>query len=189
MQIEFSGEIWTWRGPAPYHFVTVPADQSDELKAITGSWPTRSQEFEVFTNDSVSGNNIGIEVDSGATGSVFTGTSVFGNTLQGFMISDGNNTSASLMHLYGNSPDFWASGTGTTVSLSGVVFDEDAGDMQNYTNLSLSDVMDSSYTIDHADDPGSVPNANYVPFAGKFVNITNLTPTSIDSMTWHWRDS
>ena len=34
MQIEFSGEIWTWRGPAPYHFVTVPADQSDELKAI-----------------------------------------------------------------------------------------------------------------------------------------------------------
>ena len=24
---------------------------TDELKAITGSWPTRSQEFEVFTND------------------------------------------------------------------------------------------------------------------------------------------
>ena len=24
MQLEFSGEVWFWRGPAPYHFVSVP---------------------------------------------------------------------------------------------------------------------------------------------------------------------
>lgn len=24
MNVEFSGEVWEWRGPAPYHFVTVP---------------------------------------------------------------------------------------------------------------------------------------------------------------------
>jgi hypothetical protein len=34
MIIEFSGEIWYWRGPAPFYFVTVPAEQSENLKAI-----------------------------------------------------------------------------------------------------------------------------------------------------------
>lgn len=35
MNIEFSGEIWYWRGPAPYHFVTVPAKECSDLKAIS----------------------------------------------------------------------------------------------------------------------------------------------------------
>jgi hypothetical protein len=34
MGFEFSGEIWYWKGPAPFHFLTVPAEQSRELKAI-----------------------------------------------------------------------------------------------------------------------------------------------------------
>ena len=33
MQLEFSGEVWFWRGPAPYHFVTVPEDESAEVQA------------------------------------------------------------------------------------------------------------------------------------------------------------
>jgi len=36
MNIEFNGEIWFWRGPAPWFFVTVPAEQSSDLKAISG---------------------------------------------------------------------------------------------------------------------------------------------------------
>ncbi|MCC7140505.1 MAG: DUF1905 domain-containing protein [Candidatus Eisenbacteria bacterium] len=36
MRIEFRGEIWTWRGPSPYYFVTVPARQCDDLRAISG---------------------------------------------------------------------------------------------------------------------------------------------------------
>ncbi|HSM55303.1 MAG TPA: DUF1905 domain-containing protein [Candidatus Sulfomarinibacteraceae bacterium] len=35
MIIEFNGEIWFWRGPAPWYFVTVPAEQSHDLKAIS----------------------------------------------------------------------------------------------------------------------------------------------------------
>ena len=27
MDLEFSGEVWSWRGPAPYHFVLVPDDE------------------------------------------------------------------------------------------------------------------------------------------------------------------
>ena len=36
MNFEFSGEIWFWRGPAPWYFVTVPEHQSRDLKAISG---------------------------------------------------------------------------------------------------------------------------------------------------------
>ena len=36
MNIEFNGKIWFWRGPAPWYFVTVPAKQSRDLKAILG---------------------------------------------------------------------------------------------------------------------------------------------------------
>ncbi len=35
--IEFDGEIWHWRGPSPYHFVTVPDQQSADLRAIAQS--------------------------------------------------------------------------------------------------------------------------------------------------------
>ncbi len=34
MIIEFNGKIWYWRGPAPHHFVTVPEEQSEDLKTI-----------------------------------------------------------------------------------------------------------------------------------------------------------
>lgn len=36
MDIEFSGTLWYWRGPAPWFFVTVPAEQSSSLKAVSG---------------------------------------------------------------------------------------------------------------------------------------------------------
>ena len=28
VELEFTGEIWHWRGPAPHHFVTVPEPES-----------------------------------------------------------------------------------------------------------------------------------------------------------------
>ncbi len=36
MDIEFEGTIWFWKGPAPWYFVTVPAEQSRAIKAISG---------------------------------------------------------------------------------------------------------------------------------------------------------
>jgi hypothetical protein len=36
MNIDFNGQIWFWKGPAPWYFVTVPAQQCRELKAISG---------------------------------------------------------------------------------------------------------------------------------------------------------
>jgi uncharacterized protein DUF1905 len=32
---EFPGELWYWRGPAPYHFIKVPEDVAAELRAMS----------------------------------------------------------------------------------------------------------------------------------------------------------
>lgn len=40
--LEFSGVVWEWRGPAPYHFVTVPEDECEALRStaafVTYGW-------------------------------------------------------------------------------------------------------------------------------------------------------
>jgi hypothetical protein len=36
MEMEFSGEIWFWKGPSPFHFVSVPEDLCDALDATAG---------------------------------------------------------------------------------------------------------------------------------------------------------
>ncbi|CAM3385981.1 DUF1905 domain-containing protein [Stackebrandtia soli] len=37
MDLEFSGELWFWRGPAPWHFVTVPEHECVALKEASAS--------------------------------------------------------------------------------------------------------------------------------------------------------
>ncbi len=34
MTFEFAGEVWYWRGPAPFHFVTVPEEHCAAIKAM-----------------------------------------------------------------------------------------------------------------------------------------------------------
>ncbi|MEO6700845.1 MAG: DUF1905 domain-containing protein [Jatrophihabitantaceae bacterium] len=36
MTFEFAGELWYWRGPAPYYFVKVPENGCRQLKAMSG---------------------------------------------------------------------------------------------------------------------------------------------------------
>jgi hypothetical protein len=37
VNLAFSGEIWFWKGPAPWHFITVPDEQCGELEATSAS--------------------------------------------------------------------------------------------------------------------------------------------------------
>jgi hypothetical protein len=37
VNLEFSGEVWFWRGPAPWHFVTVPDEKCGALEAASPS--------------------------------------------------------------------------------------------------------------------------------------------------------
>lgn len=50
MELEFNGEMWFWRGPAPWHFITVPERESAELeetsRSVSYGWgmiPVRAQ--------------------------------------------------------------------------------------------------------------------------------------------------
>jgi len=42
VEFSFSATVWEWRGPAPYHFVSVPPDVAIEIKelasAVTYGW-------------------------------------------------------------------------------------------------------------------------------------------------------
>jgi hypothetical protein len=42
VDLEFSGEIWFWKGPSPYHFVSVPEEECDVLQTtaafVTYGW-------------------------------------------------------------------------------------------------------------------------------------------------------
>ena len=36
MELEFAGVMFTWRGPAPFHFVALPDDLADDVKLEAG---------------------------------------------------------------------------------------------------------------------------------------------------------
>ena len=42
MQLTFSGELWFWKGPAPWHFVSVPeaqcGDLDDAARLVSYGW-------------------------------------------------------------------------------------------------------------------------------------------------------
>ena len=42
VDVEFSGELWSWHGPAPWHFITVPAEEcaliEDVSDFVTYGW-------------------------------------------------------------------------------------------------------------------------------------------------------
>lgn len=42
MDLEFDGDIWSWRGPSPYHFVSVPIDEcgliAETAALVTYGW-------------------------------------------------------------------------------------------------------------------------------------------------------
>lgn len=42
MELTFSGLIFTWRGPAPFYYVAVPDEESDDIRdianAVTYGW-------------------------------------------------------------------------------------------------------------------------------------------------------
>jgi hypothetical protein len=42
VEFSFSNTVWEWRGPAPYHFVSVPLEIANEIKqlasAVTYGW-------------------------------------------------------------------------------------------------------------------------------------------------------
>jgi hypothetical protein len=36
MELRFTGELWYWKGPSPYHFISTPDEETAELESISG---------------------------------------------------------------------------------------------------------------------------------------------------------
>jgi hypothetical protein len=34
VQLTFTGDLWYWKGPPPFHFITVPDEESGALEAV-----------------------------------------------------------------------------------------------------------------------------------------------------------
>jgi hypothetical protein len=34
LETQFAGKLWSWRGPAPYHFITVPEEECVGIRAV-----------------------------------------------------------------------------------------------------------------------------------------------------------
>jgi parallel beta-helix repeat protein len=136
----------------------------------------------VFSDNVAYDNFYGFHILSGASSTNLTDNTAYLNNV-GTYAAASNNVWITGDHYYDNTADFSASGSGVAVSLAGVVFDNPAGDFKNYTNLSLSDVVSSAYSIDWGTEPASLPG-DYVSFEDKFVDIAGGAP--IDSVTWHW---
>ena len=37
IEVDVTGEVWHWRGPSPFHFVTVPDEESALLREISSA--------------------------------------------------------------------------------------------------------------------------------------------------------
>ncbi len=70
-----------------------------------------------------------------------------------------------------------------------ITLDNPSGGFTNYTRFVLEDeALGEHYSVEWALQPGSSP-PNLTSFNGKFLNITNLTPTTLDAFHFTWSDS
>ncbi|MBU0532898.1 right-handed parallel beta-helix repeat-containing protein, partial [Candidatus Micrarchaeota archaeon] len=117
-----------------------------------------------------------------------------GYLLYALYINSSNNTNAINTHIY--NPSYYdvylvTNATPTTVYFSDLIIDNPLGNYQNYTNLTINDILEanSAYTIQWSTNSSTLP-ANYISFAQKFLNISVISGSpSIDNIIWHWLDS
>ncbi|MEM4360366.1 MAG: right-handed parallel beta-helix repeat-containing protein, partial [Candidatus Bilamarchaeaceae archaeon] len=99
-------------------------------------------------------------------------------------------TSLSNVHFYNNSKSFYASANLSSflVLLSNVTFDNPSGNFENYTSLSITDVVDpdTAYSIDWTTNESNLP-PRFRSFQNKYVKIkAENGAVSIDYISWHW---
>ncbi|HSB47446.1 MAG TPA: NosD domain-containing protein [Candidatus Bilamarchaeum sp.] len=183
-------------GNGVFGFDIASGSNSNSLSNNTAALNSQSG-FMVFSSsgNTLSSNNASGNSQNGffvqsSNSTTLSSNRASGNGLRGTYLLDSNLTAITSDRYFNNNPDFEVSGTGIIISLSGVVFDNPSGTLASYTNLSINDTVSSSYTINWSANTTTLPlPSDHTSFAQKFVNITNLTPVSVDSITWHWLNS
>ncbi|MCI0503698.1 right-handed parallel beta-helix repeat-containing protein, partial [Candidatus Micrarchaeota archaeon] len=122
---------------------------------------------------------------------VFENSIACNNTQRGIYVLDSDNVVISGSRTYNNGRDLLIeNGLGSPISfaMSSMVFDRPAGDMQDYSSLSVSDSVSASsgYYFNWTANPGALP-ANYTAFHEKYVTIDTVSGTvSVDAVNWTW---
>ncbi|MBI5222802.1 right-handed parallel beta-helix repeat-containing protein, partial [Candidatus Micrarchaeota archaeon] len=119
--------------------------------------------------------------------------SISGNSF-GLSALDSNALTSSNDHYFGNTVDLSLNSTFSSASanLSGVVFDSASGSFSNFTNVSLSDQLDSSesYSLSWSSNISVSLPSSHISFSNKYLNLTNLSSNvSIDSLGFLYQES
>ena len=130
-----------------------------------------------------------------------TNNTAYGNTLVGVNIIDSDNTTIQNDYYFGNGVDFIVNSSDIaemgisafplTLNLSNVIIDNPSGGLQNFTNVSINDVLaiNDSYLLNWSAMPAILPGGK-ASFANKYLNISPLNNGPVlDMIKFSWIDS
>ena len=103
-----------------------------------------------------------------------------------FSLSSAASTVINGGRVYDNNHDFYSTTTGA-LTVSNLIFDNDAGTWANYTNLSFTKTAGGTFEINWVASPASPP-PTATPFHNMYVYIDNVSAFSFDSIAWGWTD-
>ncbi len=146
-----------------------------------------SSEYTNITANRLHDNPDGIEIYWNSNDAQLFDNEIYDNSAYGVQLRDSSKVGLHNDHLYGNGEDLGAAGTSLNLdyTMDGVVFDSD-GTYTNYTNISLSDSTNDTYTMDWDNQPAALPFP-MVSFNQKFIEIDDTgSADTIEDITWHW---
>ncbi len=109
------------------------------------------------------------------------------NTQYGIYVLDSDNTTVLNSRTYNNAQDFQVDnnlGNSVDLNISSLVFDRPAGDMSDYTDISLLDSVSAGGSFSMNWSSGAALPANYTSFENKFVDLSGSE--SIGTIVWTW---
>jgi parallel beta-helix repeat protein len=135
-------------------------------------------------------NTVGVLLND-SNDSIISDTVACNNSQYGIHILDSDNVTIVDTRTYDNALDLLVNnslGSAVTLNISWMLFDNPAGDLQAYTNLSLYDSVaaGATFTVNWTDNT-ETPPTGFSEFGGKFVEISGSGP--ISSIAYHWLDS
>ncbi len=151
-------------------------------------------------NTSILGGNISGSLIDGIFVNQSANTTINQTLVSGSFVTGANvltapdSTILDSVRFYNNPLDLRVNHSGAaaaaTLLLSNVIFDSASGSLQNYSNVSLYDQLSISeeYTMNWSEVPASLPNETF-SFQNTYLNITNLSSVSIDSLNLSWLES